>query len=234
MDAGEPRHLDTSNRHGRRHDSGRVWGLSLAIKWLAVALVIKVVLTVAAALPDYVPPNFQSDFLQGRDAYFYGAYAVAFYAHVASGPACLVSGLLLLSQRLRARNPGLHRRLGRWHVLVVVVLLVPSGLWMSAYAMTGTAAASAFAVLSLATLACAGMGWQAAVNRRFDSHKQWMWRLFALLSSAVVIRVFGGLATVAGSDGYYSLAAWASWLLPLAVVELAIRLAAYTTWRPML
>jgi hypothetical protein len=49
-----------------------------------------------------------------------------------------------------------------------------------------------------------------------------MWRTYLLLCSAVVIRLFGGLATVFAFDPpwVYPTSVWASWLVPLAVFEL--------------
>ena len=52
-----------------------------------------------------------------------------------------------------------------------------------------------------------------------------MLRTFILLCSAIVIRMIGGLATVAQFDALwlYPLSAWVSWLVPLAIFE-SIRL----------
>jgi hypothetical protein len=48
-----------------------------------------------------------------------------------------------------------------------------------------------------------------------------MWRTFILLCSAVVIRMIGGLATVAHFEAQwlYPLSTWVSWLAPLLVFE---------------
>jgi len=48
-----------------------------------------------------------------------------------------------------------------------------------------------------------------------------MWRTFILLCSAVVLRMIGGLATVAHFDAewLYPLSTWVSWLVPLLVFE---------------
>ena len=50
-----------------------------------------------------------------------------------------------------------------------------------------------------------------------------MWRLFLLLSSAVIVRLVGGFAMVfdVGAVWIYPLTAWASWIVPLAAYELA-------------
>lgn len=188
---------------------------------LAILLVLKTVGVTLLSYRDYFPPNFRADFLLGRRPHFFGAYEWAFYAHIITGPLVLVTGLLLLSEPFRRRRPAWHRRLGRVHVLTVVLLVAPSGLVMARYAMTGAAAGASFALLSIATAACAAAGWRAAVQRRFAAHRRWMVRCYALLCSAVLLRVLGGLFETLGLAGAYPAASWASWLLPLAAVECA-------------
>ncbi len=185
-------------------------------------LALKITASVVWNYRHYLPPDFATDFLQGRQAYFFGPYQWAFYAHLASGPVTLILGLLLVSERFRLRFPKWHRTLGKTQILLIVLLLAPSGLWMARYAETGAVAGVGFSLLAVATAGCALAGWRTAVQRRFVEHRRWMWRCFLLLCSAVVIRLIGGLGTVAeiGWAGSYPLAAWASWLLPLAVFEL--------------
>ena len=56
--------------------------LSRVLASLAVLLICKVTLSVVIGYRHYLPPNFDSDFLQGRQAYFWGAYSGAFYMHL--------------------------------------------------------------------------------------------------------------------------------------------------------
>jgi hypothetical protein len=222
---------------------------------LAALLIWKVTANILIEYRNYVPPNFGSDFLRGREAYFWGAYGWAFYAHLVSGPASLIFGTLLVSDRFRRRFPAWHRRIGRVQVACVLLLVAPSGLWMAYYATTGAVAAVGLGTLAIATATCAAFGWRSAVMRRgceklelapsgngenlgesarvkvpvpiisqprsFADHRLWMWRTFILLCSAVVLRLIGGLATVAQFDALwlYPLATWASWLVPLLVFE---------------
>ena len=44
--------------------------LPLALRWLAVVLILRVLVAILANYPDYFPPNFDSLFLQGREATF--------------------------------------------------------------------------------------------------------------------------------------------------------------------
>jgi hypothetical protein len=188
---------------------------------LAAILIGKVTLSVVVGYRDYFPPNFQSDFLLGRESYFWGAYRWAFYVHLASGPASLLFGTILVSERFRVRFPAWHRLLGRMQVACVLLLVAPSGLWMAWYAATGAVAAAGLGTLAIATATCITLGWRAAVARRFADHRRWMWRTYLLLCSAVVIRMIGGLATIAEFDALwlYPVSAWASWLTPILVYE---------------
>jgi len=186
---------------------------------LAALLVCKVTLSVVIGYRHYLPPNFETDFLEGREAYFWGAYSWAFYTHLIAGPASLLVGTLLVSDRFRRAAPAWHKRLGRLQGLCVLFFLAPSGLWMAWYAATGVVAAAGLGSLAIATAACVLLGWKAAVERRFSDHERWMWRTYMLLISAVVVRMIGGLATVTGLDPLwlYPLSTWASWLVPLVV-----------------
>jgi len=195
--------------------------LNRVLVGIAVILICKVTLSVLVGYRQYVPPDFGSDFLLGRESYFYGPYGWAFYAHLVSGPTSLVVGTILVSDRFRLRAPKWHRRLGKLQIACVLLLVAPSGLWMARYAATGAMAGAGLGLLAIVTAMCAAAGWRAAVARRFQEHRRWMWRTYILLCSAVVIRMIGGLATVLQFDALwlYPVSCWVSWLAPLMVFE---------------
>jgi hypothetical protein len=195
---------------------------------LAALIVLKVTASVVMGYREYFPPNFAVDFLLGRESYFFGSYRPAFYAHILAGPITLLLGLLLVSERFRLRFPKGHRTLGKLQGAFILLLLAPSGLWMAKYAQTGAVAGVGFGLLAMATGGCVILGWRAAVRRRFDEHRRWMWRCFLLLCSAIVLRLIGGFVEVTGvgEDYAYPLAAWVSWLFPLVVFEVRERLSA--------
>ncbi len=190
---------------------------------LAGLLILRVTIVVVLNYRNYLPPDFESDFLQDREQYFWKGYHWAFYAHLVSGPLSLILGMILISDRFRTRFPNWHRYLGRLQAINVLFLVAPSGLLMAYYAMTGPIAAMGFAVLAIVTAICMALGWRTAVQRRFSEHRLWMQRCFVLLCSAVVIRVIGGLLTVIdyGPEWPYQAAAWGSWLVPLLGFELS-------------
>ena len=195
--------------------------LSQVLRLLVFLLIVKVTVGVVLSFGGYLPPRFESGFLNGRDSYFWSGYHLAFYAHIVSGPGSLLLGMLLLSERFRRRFAGWHRKLGRVQVASVLLVVSPSGLAMSFYAETGAVAGVGFGTLAVATALCVLLGWRSAVNRRFAEHRVWMLRCYVLLCSAVVLRLTAGLATVSGVEGEwaYQISAWTSWLVPLAILE---------------
>ena len=197
--------------------------LQRVLTLLTGLLILKVTVAVMLGYVNYFPPNFDADFLRGRERYFFGAYQWAFYTHIASGPVSLFMGVILISERFRRRYPKWHRLLGRVQVANVLLLVTPSGLWMSWYTATGTIVGIGFALLAVLTGTCIALGWRAAVKRRFQVHRRWMGRCFLLLCSAVVLRLVAGLGTVLGvqSPWFDPLASWASWLVPLGAFELS-------------
>lgn len=206
--------------------------LTTILRWLAVVLILRVLVTILLNYPDYFPPNFDSLFLQGRETTFTGVYPTAFYIHIFSGPIVLFSGLILLNDHVRRRHAAVHRWLGRIHVGVLLLFVLPSSAAMSLHAFGGWPAGLSFLLLTVATAACTVVGVVYARRRRFDEHRRWMSRAYVLICSAVVLRLLSGaagLVGVAGPEDAYIVAAWGSWLLPLAVFEVVERIPA---WRP--
>jgi uncharacterized membrane protein len=197
-------------------------------------LILRVLVAILANYPDYFPPNFDSLFLEGREATFTGAYRPAFYVHIFSGPVVLFNGLILLSEYVRRRLGGLHRVLGRVQVVVLLLFVLPSSVVMSRHAFGGWPAGLSFLLLSAATASCAIAGVVHARRRRYDRHRRWMLRSYVLICSAVALRLLSGAAGLVGvpsPEGAYIVAAWSSWLFPLAAYEVAERLPAYRQFR---
>lgn len=203
--------------------------LKAALGWLAIVLILRVLVTILANYPDYFPPDFDALFLQGREATFTGVYRTAFYVHILSSPIVLMNGLILLSDGLRRRHAAWHRRLGRFQVAVLLLLVLPSSVVMSQHAFGGWPAGLSFLVLSIATAGCALIGVMHALRRRYDRHRRWMLRSYVLICSAVALRLISGAAGLLGApdpEGAYIVAAWASWLVPLAAYEVWERMPA--------
>src|SRR3954447_14077206 len=144
-------------------------------------LVVRVLVVILINYPDYFPPNFDSLFLQGREATFTGVYRLAFYVHIFSAPLVLLNGLILLSDYVRRRLGGLHRLLGRVQVAVLLLFVLPSSVVMSRHAFGGWPAGVSFLLLSAATAGCALAGVVDARRRRYEQHRRWMLRSYVLI-----------------------------------------------------
>lgn len=206
--------------------SVRLQGLTTVLRWLAILLIVRVLVAIVANYPDYFPPNFDSLFLQGRAATFTGVYRPAFYVHIFAGPVVLLGGLILLNQHVRRRHPGVHRFLGWVQVIVLLVFVLPTSAVMSRHAFGGWPAGLSFQLLSAATATCTVVGVVYARRHRYDQHRRWMLRAYVLICSAVTLRLFSGAAGligVANAEEAYIVAAWCSWLLPLAAYEMVVR-----------
>jgi Predicted membrane protein (DUF2306) len=204
--------------------------LTVVLRWLAVVLILRVLASILANYSDYFPPNFDSLFLQGREATFTGTYVPAFYVHIFSGPVVLFIGLIQLSDRFRRRHRAWHRRLGWVHIVVLLVFVLPSAAVMSQHAFGGWPAGLSFILLSASTATCAMVGVINACRRRYDQHRRWMLRSHILICSAVFLRLISGMAGLAGVSSpelAYIVAAWSSWLIPLAAYEIVVCLRAH-------
>lgn len=209
----------------QRFDQSNIRRIFAVLRFVAAIVVLKVTIEVVLGYRFYLPPDFSVAFLMGRERYFFGLYRWAFYVHLLAGPPTLLIGLLLVNNRFRQARPRWHRQLGKLQVVLVLGLLLPSGFWMSFYAQSGPPAGASFLLLTFLTAYTLIMGWRTAVQRRFVAHRAWMFRNYALLSSAVVLRIFGGIGQVLQirEQLYYTTIAWIGWCLPLLFVECVLR-----------
>lgn len=187
--------------------------VSRLIALLSGFLVLKVTAGIVWEYASYFPADFNSDFLRGRETYFFLGYAVPFYTHIIVGPLTLLLGGFLIIGPLRRRFRSLHRVVGRVQVVMVLFLLAPSGFWLAFHSAAGWVGTVSFALLSIATGYCVLAGWRTAVRRQFKAHERWMERCFLLLCSAIALRLMAGLAVflqiqVLWFDAFASMACW--------------------------
>ncbi|HET7709904.1 MAG TPA: DUF2306 domain-containing protein [Sphingomicrobium sp.] len=144
--------------------------------------------------------------------------------HVFGAIVALVVGPFQFVSAIRARWPAIHKATG-YSYLVACAVGVPAGLVLSIGATAGVAAGSGFAVLGLLTLFFTGQGVRAALARRFDEHREWMLRSYAMTAAAITLRLMIPASFMLQLDftQSYRVIAWACWLTNLALVEYCIR-----------
>ena len=144
--------------------------------------------------------------------------------HVAGAATALrVAPLQFLPAARRRR--GLHRWLGRIYVLGCSLGGV-AGLVLAFGSTAGPIATAGFGSLALAWLFSSMLAWRHAMARRFDKHRAWMIRSFALTFAAVTLRLYLPLLGPLHVDfvaGYRAIS-FLCWLPNLAIAELWLRL----------
>ncbi|MFK8111530.1 MAG: DUF2306 domain-containing protein [Rubripirellula sp.] len=189
---------------------------------LVIVLSLKTFFGILYEYQWYFPPDYDhSAFLSGRRRTFVGIYQPAFYVHIISGPITMLLGTYSLLTGGVKKSRKLHGWVGRANVFLVLALVVPSGFLMTLQAYGGPSAMLGFAALTSATGISAVMATLHARRRRFRLHRVWAIRLYILLISPLVLRIFAGVMIVTGLESVwtYRINAWGSWLAPLAIYE---------------
>jgi hypothetical protein len=144
--------------------------------------------------------------------------------HVAGAATALLVGPLQFLPRLRARRRALHRWLGRLYVTGCLIGGV-GGLVMAFGVTAGPIAGVGFGSLAAIWLITTGQAWRMAMARRFDAHRAWMIRSFALTFAAVTLRLYLPLLPLLGLSflDSYRLTSYLAWIPNLIVAELYLR-----------
>jgi hypothetical protein len=160
-------------------------------------------------------------FPQQREVYL--AHQAGIMAHIVGGVLALSLGPFQFLRPLRTRWPRVHRWLGRFYLLGIL-LGGTAGLYMAFYAYAGVAASLGFATLAVLWLATGFMGYRTVRVRNFTTHGDWMIRNFALTFAAVTLRLWLPLLTmVFGPITGYEIVAWLCWIPNLIVAEAIVQ-----------
>ena len=147
------------------------------------------------------------------------------YAHVLGSALTLLLGPWQFLPSLRRSRSRVHRMLGRVYLLAGVGIGGIAGLYMSFFAFGGAVSTAGFALLATIWLYTGYRAYAAATNRRFDEHRRWMIRNFALALAAVTLRLYLGVgfALRLPFEIFYPTLAWISWVPNLIAAEILVR-----------
>lgn len=171
---------------------------------------------------SYLNPDFSRGYLQGKETLFDSYwFPTGLAVHAASAPIALLLISLLVIFRIE-KMPRIHRLLGKTGLLVVTVLVVPSGWILSYFAMGGTFGKLIFFLLAGYTAFAAMQGYFAIRKKDVFAHKHWMRELLMLLVSAIILRLllvlFYQLHFM--GDTAYNTAAILSWVPSILILKL--------------
>uniref|UniRef100_UPI00286E661A DUF2306 domain-containing protein n=1 Tax=Phenylobacterium sp. TaxID=1871053 RepID=UPI00286E661A len=143
--------------------------------------------------------------------------------HAALAGAALMIGPFQFLPWVRNRR-SLHRTLGKAYVASCLISGL-AGFILSFGSTAGPIAGFGFGTLAVVWIACTGQALRMAQARRFEEHRQWMIRSFALTFGAVTLRLYLPLSQVMGIEflDAYRAIAWLAWVPNLMVAELYLR-----------
>ncbi len=194
---------------------GRGWG-TRAFQATAAFLAVAVALVSYRYLPQVGPlaPNVMENL-------FARPWLAA---HVAGGATALMIGWLQFLPSVRRRWPAIHRWTGRLYVLGCVEGGI-AGLVLAFGTSSGPIGGLGFGLLAVLWLVTTALGLRTAMERRFDEHRRWMIRSWALTLAAVTLRLYlplSMLVPVPMEDSYRAIA-WLCWVPNILIAEVWLR-----------
>jgi uncharacterized membrane protein len=154
-----------------------------------------------------------------------GWWRAALYVHVPSALFALPACLVLLAHPLHRRFPRVHRWLGRAVCALVLLAVVPSGMYLALYAQGGVLSTLGFWLTGAITFVSMLKSIQSARRRDMRAHRRFSAHVAAQLSVAVISRfaLLGAETLGLYDDATYVLALWIPVLASALVAELATR-----------
>ena len=207
-----PTDLAPPRRSIRR--SEREWLPTLG--WGVMALLSLVIAGVSARYFVPLPPGV-AEMLKARLA----AHDPWIYLHIGGGVIALAIGPFQFSRLLRLRYLSLHRWVGRVYLIAVAIGAV-AGFRMALESFGGLPTHVGFGMLAALWLFTAAMAYARILQRRIQSHREWMIRNFALTFAAVMLRIW--LPLMAGTLKIdflpaYQTISWLCWVPNLLIAE---------------
>ncbi|WP_286587655.1 DUF2306 domain-containing protein [Sphingobacterium sp. N143] len=152
-------------------------------------------------------------------------YRYAFYAHVCSAVLALPAGFTQFNSYLLKNFPRLHRGIGYLYVFSILGCAAPSGLLIGAVANGGLSSVISFELLGIGWFYFTWRGVRSAVQQKFNVHRNFMIRSFALTCSAITLRFWKVLLVYLFHPNpmdVYQIIAWLGWVPNLLLAEYII------------
>ncbi len=136
-----------------------------------------------------------------------------FYTHIVFGGLALLTGWSQFSGSLRRKRMNLHRNLGKFYCLAVLLSGL-AGVYIGFYATGGIVPSIGFVSLGFLWLSSTALAYKAVREKRITDHQKWMILSYAACFAAVTLRlwlpllimIFGGFLTA------YKIVAWLCWV----------------------
>lgn len=201
--------------------------LWLLVRILLALLISSITFLIFIKTLDYYQSGNWTGYLWNKKEVFYGIFQFGFWGHIIPTPLLCLIGLLLTFFVKPPRAKKTHQFLGKIYIGGVLFIAAPAGLILSFYALGGFWSILSFSILSSLWWICTLIALLAIKKGDIVRHQRFMNRSFALMSSAIFLRIFGFIASYffewKGIDMYITIS-WLSWIIPLFIVELSFLL----------
>ena len=186
------------------------------------ALPLLLVAALATALP--ILWSFALPVLNASDAARHGTHGLTLYVHVSAGTAMIILGAAALYIGWTKKAFRRHKWFG-YSYIVVGSCNALAGLLLSIRSPHPPHSLSiATGTVAVVWLAFTAMALRAALNKRFDAHKEWMVRSYVITWSFVGCRLSGfiPLFPSLGAEGVTAMV-WLNWIAPVLICELVLQ-----------
>jgi uncharacterized membrane protein len=187
--------------------------------WRTVTVLLSVEIAVVSVL------RYFTSFAPPPPPILSNAFAHPFLAiHVGSGVTALLLGPIQFMSVVRARWPSIHRVTGRLYVAACAVG-APTGLVLAFGATAGPMVTVGFGIPAILCAVFTWLGWRAAVQRRFNDHRDWMLRSYGVIAVAITLRLLIPLSAFMGFEfvAAYRVNSWLACMINMVLVEYVIR-----------
>jgi uncharacterized membrane protein len=146
--------------------------------------------------------------------------------HVICGVTATLIGPLQFIPAIRAKNPLLHRNLGKTYIGCIVLSTFVS-FYLASTAQLGIVYVTGLATLGIVWLSTTLMAWLSIIRGNKEMHREWMIKSYVLTLSFIVFRFVEDLlarAEVSDFVGRKVLMAWGCWAIPFFMTVLVLEL----------
>ena len=175
----------------------------------------------------YLSFHTSTDFLKTKQGIIHLRFwRYAFFAHVMSSVIVLFCGAFQFLPGIMKRWPRWHRGAGTIYVILVLCISGPGAFVMAFYANGGWPARLSFIILSVVWLYTTAMAYRLAIRKKFEEHRAFMIRSYALTFSAITLRSYAFILPsilILKPKPEYILISWLSWVPNLIIAEWCIR-----------
>lgn len=193
-----------------------------------VAWVVFVLLAIGIGLYPlfYLVTSGEFGLLLGKDEAIRNGevWRFAFYGHIIFGGLALLSGWSQFSKKLRTKKLELHRNLGKFYVISVLVSGL-CGIYLGIYATGGIIPSVGFISLGVVWLFTTIRAYMAVRKKDLSLHQGMMIYSYAACFAAVTLRIWLPFLTIILGEFLlaYKIVAWLCWVPNMVFAHLWVR-----------